>query len=150
MTQLRELRVEKNGLRAKLDIEADSRRRLHNQIEDMKGKIRVFCRVRPISSGEREIGCLPVVTLLDQYTVRIRIKKEHVGQAAIQGSATEGNQGSSGFQDEEYTFDSCFGPSATQDQVFEDSKALMQSALDGFNVCIFAYGQTGSGKTYTI
>ena len=25
-----------------------------------------------------------------------------------------------------------------------------QSALDGYNVCIFAYGQTGSGKTYTM
>ena len=25
-----------------------------------------------------------------------------------------------------------------------------QSAVDGYNVCIFAYGQTGSGKTYTI
>jgi hypothetical protein len=34
--------------------------------------------------------------------------------------------------------------------VFEDTKHLVQSAVDGFNVCIFAYGQTGSGKTHTI
>ena len=30
-----------------------------------------------------------------------------------------------------------------QDAIFEDVKMLIQSAVDGYNVCIFAYGQTG-------
>jgi hypothetical protein len=34
--------------------------------------------------------------------------------------------------------------------VFEDTKLLIESFLDGFNVCLFAYGQTGSGKTFTM
>ena len=36
------------------------------------------------------------------------------------------------------------------EEVFLDTRPLIQSILDGYNVCIFAYGQTGSGKTYTM
>jgi kinesin family protein C1 len=39
---------------------------------------------------------------------------------------------------------------ATQTKVFNELAQLVQSCLDGKNVCIFAYGQTGSGKTYTM
>ena len=85
---------------------------------------------------------MPVVTVVDQYTVRIRLKRDpqvgSLGQEQI------------GYKDEEYQFDSCFGENASQEEIFEDSKMLMQSAIDGFNVCLFAYGQTGSGKTFTI
>lgn len=41
-------------------------------------------------------------------------------------------------------FDTC------QAAVFEEVSDLVQSALDGFKVCLFSYGQTGAGKTHTM
>lgn len=35
-------------------------------------------------------------------------------------------------------------------QVYEDTRPIITSCVDGYNVCILAYGQTGSGKTFTM
>jgi kinesin family protein C2/C3 len=39
-------------LQAKFNEEIHRRKKLHNILEDMKGKIRVFCRIRPMSEPE--------------------------------------------------------------------------------------------------
>lgn len=43
----------------------------------MKGKIRVYCRVRPMSLNEQRIGCIAAVSLSDPFTLRISVKKDH-------------------------------------------------------------------------
>lgn len=105
------------------------RKRYFNMIEDMKGKIRVYCRVRPLSAKEKTDNEKNIVISADEFTVEHPWKDERAKQ---------------------HLYDHVFDGSATQEDVFEDTKYLVQSAVDGYNVCIFAYGQTGSGKTYTI
>lgn len=43
-----------------------------------------------------------------------------------------------------------FHPGFAQEAVFEDTKHLVQSAVDGYNVCIFAYGQVRRRRRHGI
>ncbi|KAL9248982.1 Kinesin-like protein [Drosera capensis] len=106
--------------------------KLYNQVQDLKGNIRVYCRVRPFLPGE-----------ISQSNVVDHIEAGNI--TVINPSSKYGKEGKKSF-----TFNKVFGPSATQAEVFADTQPLIRSILDGYNVCIFAYGQTGSGKTYTM
>ncbi|KAI3678139.1 hypothetical protein L6452_37420 [Arctium lappa] len=48
-------------LKIKYYEEQAKRRKLHNQIEDAKGNIRVFCRYRLLSKTEASVGCSIIV-----------------------------------------------------------------------------------------
>ncbi|XP_052162744.1 kinesin-like protein KIN-14N [Oryza glaberrima] len=104
------------------------RKRLHNTILELKGNIRVFCRVRPLLPNESGAVAYPK-------------SGENLGR---------GIELTHNAQMYSFTFDKVFEQSASQEDVFIEISQLVQSALDGYKVCIFAYGQTGSGKTYTM
>ncbi|KAE8703195.1 Kinesin-1 [Hibiscus syriacus] len=109
------------------------RKKLHNTILELKGNIRVFCRVRPQ---------LPDDSLSNQGKVfSYPTSMEYLGRGI---DMTQNGQKHS------FTFDKVFMPDTSQEEVFVEISQLVQSALDGYKVCIFAYGQTGSGKTYTM
>ncbi|XP_041996931.1 kinesin-like protein KIN-14K [Salvia splendens] len=107
-------------------------RKLHNELQELKGNIRAYCRIRPFLPGQK--GKQSIIENIGEN-----------GELTVANPAKPGKEGRRSFR-----FDKVYGISSTQAQVFADTQPLIQSVLDGFNVCIFAYGQTGSGKTYTM
>ncbi|CAL8079020.1 unnamed protein product [Calicophoron daubneyi] len=125
-------------------MEAETRKVLHNQLQEVKGNLRVLCRCRPSASGEQ---CLIQFNSLDRITVPTIIRSSSA--MYHQNSANEQHGSFTGHEDT-FTFNRVFRPRATQLDVFEEIRPLVASCVDGYNVCIMAYGPTGSGKTYTM
>ncbi|URE31572.1 KISc [Musa troglodytarum] len=117
------LQVETSELRSKQRCLDAKRREALDNILDIKGSIRVFCRVKLMD--ERKAAS-PISIEADNITVR-----------------------SAGTR-KEFVLDRVFHPESTQEDVFREVKPILRSALDGHNVCILAYGQTGTGKTHTM
>ncbi|GAB4818535.1 hypothetical protein N2152v2_005581 [Parachlorella kessleri] len=135
---LEEKEAELEELRGELDKVTDIHQRLaavreenrllYNTVQDLRGNIRVFCRVRP-QGATGDASQIVVDTLDDQ---QLRLYNPKAGKDLI------------------FKFDRVFGAESTQEEVYDETKPLIRSVLDGYNVCIFAYGQTGSGKTHTM
>uniref|UniRef100_A0A671UL16 Kinesin-like protein n=1 Tax=Sparus aurata TaxID=8175 RepID=A0A671UL16_SPAAU len=111
--------------------EMNLRKKCHNELVRLKGNIRVFCRVRPVSQEEQDSADAKTMLSFDS-------EDDAVLYLSNKGKIMT------------FELDKVFSPQATQEEVFQEVQSLVTSCIDGFNVCIFAYGQTGSGKTYTM
>eukprot|EP00927_Polykrikos_kofoidii_P034460 TRINITY_DN29244_c0_g1_i1.p1 TRINITY_DN29244_c0_g1~~TRINITY_DN29244_c0_g1_i1.p1 ORF type:complete len:1506 (+),score=343.92 TRINITY_DN29244_c0_g1_i1:114-4520(+) len=113
--------------------EQGQRKRYHNQLQDLKGAIRVYARIRPVVEREKDEEV--ALRKLDAFQLELD-----------QGFDRQGKpKGAKAFM-----FDSIFDEQATQEDVFAECRGLASSAIDGYNVTVFAYGQTGAGKTHTM
>ncbi len=111
------------------------RRKLHNQLQEIKGNIRVMCRLRPFLQHEISKTPLrhikrPVITIGEDHLI------ECINETTNKISMFE--------------FDWAFRDKTTQEELYLEVSPLIISCVDGYNVCIMAYGQTGSGKTFTM
>uniref|UniRef100_A0A3B4B866 Kinesin-like protein n=1 Tax=Periophthalmus magnuspinnatus TaxID=409849 RepID=A0A3B4B866_9GOBI len=111
--------------------EMNLRKKCHNELVRLKGNIRVFCRVRPVSQEEQDSSDAKSMLSFDSDDDSL-LYLSNKGKVMT------------------FELDRVFPPKSTQEEVFQEVQSLVTSCIDGFNVCIFAYGQTGSGKTYTM
>ncbi|CAD5312179.1 unnamed protein product [Arabidopsis thaliana] len=93
----------------------EENRKLYNQVQDLKGSIRVYCRVRPFLPGQKSV--LTTVDHLEDSTLSIATPSKY------------GKEGQKSF-----TFNKVFGPSSSQEAVFADTQPLIRSVLDGYNM----------------
>ncbi|CAI5444958.1 unnamed protein product [Caenorhabditis angaria] len=112
-----------NDAREQLEEKDATLRRLHNDVVDLRGQIRVSIRVRPKLSFED--GSSTAI----QYPNRNAIAFD---------------------QKQSFEFENVFTEVFSQKDVFASVKELILSCLHGYNVSLIAFGQTGSGKTYTM
>ncbi|OEL34460.1 Kinesin-4 [Dichanthelium oligosanthes] len=120
-----------DGLKKKYTDECAERKRIYNELIELRGNIRVFCRCRPLNSDEVTRGCSSVVEINRSQETELQFVPSEKERKA-------------------FKFDHVFGPEDDQDVVFSETVPVVRSVMDGFNVCIFAYGQTGTGKTFTM
>ncbi|KAG5179631.1 P-loop containing nucleoside triphosphate hydrolase protein [Tribonema minus] len=119
------------------------RRKLHNLVQELRGNVRVYARVRPfLPDDQAPAGAAPAISARGDGVSCVIVKRD----------AQRGGDGGSGavVKTDTFAFDRVFPPSAGQEAVFAEVSEFVQSALDGYNVCLFSYGQTGSGKTHTV
>lgn len=106
----------------------NERMAMNQQLQETKGNLRVFCRLKPIGDGSKSVfeipdqGTQPRMILMPQQNAKPK----------------------------KFLFDRVFSESVHQSDIYSEIKPFVQSAYDGNAVTIFAYGQTGSGKTFTL
>ncbi|KAI9896926.1 hypothetical protein N3K66_007948 [Trichothecium roseum] len=125
--------------RHKLIKEETERRVLFNKYQELKGNIRVMCRVRP--ALDKAEGDEAQMAFPDDKTS---------AEIVVAGQEEKSSLGVVSRKNYPFEFDRVFIPGTQNNEIFDEISQLVQSALDGYNVCIFCYGQTGSGKTHTM
>ncbi|CBZ53585.1 conserved hypothetical protein [Neospora caninum Liverpool] len=111
-------------------------------------KVRVFTRLRPLFSCERQEGHQCGWTVSPEYTQIYPVTSPgrlcELGEQLV--SQANYKNGRSVYQ-----FDRCFDDRASTKEIFEwIAKPLIDPLLKGVNGSILTYGQTGSGKTHSI
>eukprot|EP00747_Dinoflagellata_sp_TGD_P181382 gnl/TRDRNA2_/TRDRNA2_35194_c0_seq2.p1 gnl/TRDRNA2_/TRDRNA2_35194_c0~~gnl/TRDRNA2_/TRDRNA2_35194_c0_seq2.p1 ORF type:complete len:783 (-),score=133.00 gnl/TRDRNA2_/TRDRNA2_35194_c0_seq2:60-2408(-) len=112
----------------RLEEEISFRRKCQEDLMNLRGRIRIFCRIRGLRP-EEEVENAPIAVT--------RVSRTEVTLPALGRS---------------FEFDLTFGPEAQTSAIWDEIWPLVDSVFEqpGMHACVMAYGQTGAGKTFTM
>ena len=95
--------------------ELNERRKLFNTLQERRGNIGVFCRVRPSKHDSKKTAVsFPDNGIGENRTIQLGMKS--------------------------FEFDQVFQPSISQREVYDETAGVVQCVVDGHNVCVFIHG----------
>ena len=127
LTKEQEINIKLNE---NLENERNLRRKVHNRYMYLRGNMRIMCRLRPFLPNE------------------IKSKKSQMETILLNDGMIIINEANK--YPKMFEFDYVFNEQSTQEDIYEEVSILIQSMINGNNICIMSYGQTCTGKTYTI
>lgn len=114
-------RAVNKGLNEKVEEAEENRRKMCDSIQEMKGNIRILCRIAP----PQEDLAKPALDF------------EFPFDNPTEFTLINGNQKN------QFKFDRAFPLVSSQEDVFAEVFHLVESVVAGKNSCIFSYGQSG-------
>ena len=121
-----DLTEDKRATESELKSTIQKRCTIFNEIQDLRGNVRVFCRVRPHKLFNTQSSAISIPASDTSNTWDIACNQKV------------------------YSFNHVFDTCATNRDVYKETAGVVEMVMRGTNVCILAYGQTGSGKTHTM
>ena len=130
------LRAQAEEARAAVGALRERHATVVEELDELKGAVRVFCRVRPLHAGSEAQAGTAVAPSHEPHGV-------HSRSVAVRQAPSGGSKA--------FDFDRVFDGAHSTDEVFDELRPLTRKvAHQGGSATILAYGQTGSGKTHTV
>jgi kinesin family protein C2/C3 len=104
-------------MKARYAAEFKLRRRYFNLVQELRGNIRVYCRVRPMLPGEVKDGKNRALTSPVDEPGTLHVENARMDKR------------------ETFEFEHVFKEQTTQATVYAEVADLVTSCLDGYNVC---------------
>jgi kinesin family member C2/C3 len=128
-------------LRSKLAMESARRRKLLGELQDLRGAVRVYCKLTSTTND-------PTIALVSNEVLLLRRDGPISVDAFNQDSIDESTPG--GDAPLSFEFEGILPSDAEQEDIYAEFESVCSSVVEGFKICVMSYGAANSGKTHTM